>query len=169
MEPMRQEGKREKVVITFLAPALAIFFAGFLIFHSGVLQPGGIWLEKPDTGNVITKNRITLKLSAYSYTFLSLERVEVVYWRQGVNSHVWNKLCVLQPRSDRIYTCDFDFSKLRVPEGKKILISFNVYGILMNEGIIGSVLANYSVAPAGWGCFYWKKIDVGSPCKRGYP
>src|SRR6266480_7944156 len=142
VQPIRQEGKREKVVITFLAPALAIFFAAFLIFHSGVLRPGGIWLKKPDTGNVITENRITLKLSAYSYTLLPLDRVEVVYWHEGINSHTWNKLCVLQPRSDRTYTCDFDFSKLRVPVGKKILISFDVYGILMNKDIIGRVLVN---------------------------
>lgn len=169
MEPTRREGKWRRVVIPFLAPALAIFFTGFLIFHSEVLRPGGIWLEKPDTGNVITKNSITLKLSAYSYTFLPLERIEVVYWHDGINRSVWNKLCVFQPRSDKTYTCDFDFIQLKVPVGKKILVSFDVYGILMNEGVIGRILANYKLAPDGWSCFYLKKIDVDNPCGRGYP
>ncbi len=169
MEPTRRERKWRRVVITFLPPTLAIFFTGFLIFQSEVLRPGGIWLEKPDPGNVITKNSITLKLSAYSYTFLPLDRVEVTYWYEGINPRVWNKLCVLQPRSDRTYTCDFDFIKLNVPVGKKILVSFDVYGILMNADVIGRILVNYNLSPNGESCFYWKKIDVGNPCGRGYP
>ena len=169
MELTRRKGKWRRVVITFLAPALAIFFTGFLIFQSGVLRPGGIWLEKPDRGNVITKNRITLKLSAYSYTFLPLDRVVVTYWYEGIHLYVWNKLCVLRPRSDKTYTCDFDFIKLKAPVGKKILVSFEVYGILMHADAIGRILVNYNVAPDGWGCFYWKNTDVGNPCGRGYP
>ncbi len=169
MEPTRRERKWRRVVVTFLAPALAIFFTGFLIFQSDVLRPGGIWLEKPDTGNVITKNHITLKLSAYSFTVLPLERVVVTYWHDGINRRVWNKLCVFQPRSDQTYTCDFDFVQLKAPVGKKILVSFEVYGILMNEDPIGRILANYNEAPDGWGCFYWKQIDVVNPCGRGYP
>lgn len=168
-ESTRRERKWRRVGITFLAPALAIFFIGFLIFQSEILRPGGIWLQKPDTGNVITKNRITLTLSAYSYTFLPLDRIVVTYWHEGINLRAWNKLCVFQPRSDKIYTCDFDFIKLKVPLDKKILVSFEVYGILMRENTIGHILVNYNMAPAGWGCFYWKKIDVGNPCGRGYP
>ena len=169
MEPTRRERKWRRVVISFLAPALAIFFAGFLIFQSEVLRPGGIWLQKPDAGKVITKNRVMLKLSAYSYTFLPLDRVVVTYWYEGINPQVWNKLCVLQPRSDKTYTCDFDFIKLKAPVGKKILVSFEVYGILMNADTIGRILVDYNVAPDGWGCFNWKKKDVGNPCGRGYP
>ncbi len=169
MEPTIRERKWRRAVITFLAPAFAIFFAGFLIFQSDVLQPGGIWLEKPDMGNVITKNRITLKLSAYSYTSLPLDKVVVTYWHEGINPHMWNKLCVLQPHSDKTYTCDFDFAKLKVSIGKKILVSFGVYGILMNADSIGRILVNYNLSPDGWSCFYWKKIDVSNPCGRGYP
>jgi hypothetical protein len=84
-ESTRRERKWRRVGITFLAPALALFFIGFLIFQSEILRPGGIWLQKPDTGNVITKNRITLTLSAYSYTFLPLDRIVVTYWHEGIN------------------------------------------------------------------------------------
>ena len=169
MEPMRRERKWRRVAITFLAPALAIFLTGFLILQSDVLQPGGMWLEKPDQGTVITKNRIALKLSAYSFTFLPLDRVVVTYWQEGINQRVWNRLCVFQPRNDNTYTCDFDFIKLKVPVGKKILVNFEVYGILMNAGVIGRILVNYNAAPNGWLCFYWKQIDIGNPCGRGYP
>jgi hypothetical protein len=169
MEPRRREQKWSRAGITLLAPALAIFFTGFLIFQSGILRPGGLWLEKPDTGNVITTNQITLKLSAYSYTFLPLERVVVTYWHEGINPQAWNRLCVLAPRSDKTYMCEFDFIQLKVPVGKKILVSFEVYGILMKANVIRPMLVNYTLSPAGWGCFYWKQIDVGNPCGRGYP
>jgi hypothetical protein len=62
MEATRREGKWSRVVITFLAPALAIFFTGSLIFQSGFLRPGGIWLQKPDMGNVITQIVFSLKI-----------------------------------------------------------------------------------------------------------
>jgi hypothetical protein len=169
MEPTRRERKWRRVVNTFLAPALAIFFVWFLIFQSEILRPGGIWLEKPHTGNVITKNRITLQLTAYSYAFLPLDRVELTYWHDGINRQVWNKLCVLQPRSDKTYTCDFDFIKLKAPVGKKILVGFEVDGILENKGVIGLIFVNYNLSPDGWGCFYWKQKDVANPCGRGYP
>ena len=165
MELKKRERVWQKVLITFLTPTLAIFFTGLLISRSGMLQPGGVWLEKPDTGNVITTNQITLKFSAYSYTSLPLEKVEGLYWYEGINQHAWNKLCVFQPRDDRTYTCNFDFAQLKVPVGKKILVSFNVYGVLTRESAIGSMLVNYKFAPDGWSCFYWQQKDVSNPCE----
>lgn len=165
MEPTRGERKWRRVINTFLPPALAIIFVVFLIIQSGIIRPGGIWLKKPVSGNVITQNRIELQLSAYSFTFLPLERVEVTYWYEGINWKEWDKLCVLQPRNDKTYTCDFDFVKSKAPVGKKMLVNFHVYGALMNMGPIGHILVNYNLSPDGWGCFYWKKIDVGNPCR----
>jgi cytochrome c biogenesis factor len=60
----RRKRKSQQVLITVLPIILALLFAGVLILRSGILQPGGIWLEKPDAGNVITKDHVTLKLSA---------------------------------------------------------------------------------------------------------
>ncbi len=117
---------------------------------------------------MITKNQVTLKLSAYSYTLLPLDRVEVRYWYQGIDQHVWKKLCVLRPREDKIYTCDFNFMTVKAPVGKKILVTFAVYGILMRVPAIGSRLSNYSVAPDGSSCFYWQQKDVVNPCEAGY-
>jgi hypothetical protein len=93
----------------------------------------------------------------------------MTYWHDGINRQVWNKLCVLQPRSDETYTCDFDFIKLKAPVGKKILVGFEVDGILENKGVIGRIFVNYNLSPDGWGCFYWKQKDVANPCRRGYP
>jgi hypothetical protein len=134
-----------------------------------MLRPGGIWLEKPDMGNVITKNQVTLKLSAYSYTLLPLDRVEVRYWYQGIDPRVWKTLCVFQPHEDQTYTCAFNFLTVKAPAGKKILVTFAVYGILMREHTIGNLLTNYHVAPAGWVCFYWQQKDVANRCTAGYP
>ncbi len=165
----RRERKWPKVLITVLPLVLVLLFAGALILGSEMLRPGGVWLEKPDKGNVITKNQVTFKLSAYSYTFLPLDRVEVRYWYQGIDQHVWKKLCVLRPREDKIYTCDFNFMTVKAPVGKKILVSFAVYGILMREHILGDLLTNYHTVPDGWSCFYWQQKDVEDPCGAGYP
>jgi hypothetical protein len=93
----------------------------------------------------------------------------VRYWYQGIDLHVWKKLCVFQPRENKIYTCDFNFTTVKAPIGKKILVTFDVYGMLMREGTIGSLLMNYHMAPDGWGCFYWQQKAVANPCGTGYP
>ena len=59
------------------------------------------------------------------------------------------KVGTVVTRSDKTYMCDFDFSKLNMPVGKKILVSFGVDGILMKADAIGHILVNYSVAPEG--------------------
>ncbi len=165
----KQAGKWQKVLISFLAPALAIFFVGMLFLRSEILRPGGLWLEKPNMGAVITKDQITLKFSAYSYTLSMLDRVELLYWYEGIGQREWKKLCVFQPHDDRIYSCNFDFVQLKAPVGKKILVSFNAYGVLMREGAIGNILMNYKFAPDGWSCFYWQRKAVHNPCGTGYP
>lgn len=169
MKLKRRAGKSRKVLIPFLALTLAIFFATFLIFQSEMLRPGGIWVKKPDRGTVITKDQVTLQFSAYSYTLLPLDRVEMLYWYEGINQSVWNKLCVFQPHDNKTYTCNFDFIKLKAPVGKKILVSFDAYGVLMRESAIGGALRNYTFAPDGWSCFYWLQKAVSNPCGKGYP
>lgn len=164
----KRKRKWQKVLITVLPIVAALIFVGVLILQSEILRPGGLWIDKPK-GNVITDNHLTLKMSAYSYTVFPLDRIEVHYWFEGINLYVWKKLCVLQPREDRTYTCDFNFMTLNAPVGKKILISFEAYGVLMREPTVGNLLANYRIAPDGWGCFYWQEQDVANPCGRGYP
>jgi hypothetical protein len=167
IQSTRRKSKWQEVLITVLPLVLALLFAGVLILRSELLRPGGVWLEKPYRGSVLTKNQLTLKLSAYSYTLLPLDRVEVRYWYQGIDQHVWKMLCVFQPREDKIYTCDFNFMTVKAPVGKKILVTFAVYGILMREPAIGSRLTNYSEAPDGWVCIYWQQKDVVNPCEVG--
>jgi hypothetical protein len=176
IQPTRHESKWQRVrgpvpylLINVLPIVLVLLFVAVLILRSEILRPGGIWVKKPDTGNVITDNRVTLKLSAYSYTMLPLDRVEVRYWFEGINRQVWKMLCTFQPREDKMYVCDFDFLALKAPVGKKILVSFDAYGILMREHTIGNLLSNYHVAPDGWACFYWQQKDVANPCGAGYP
>ena len=165
-----QAGRQwRKVLITFLPPTLAILFTALLIFQSAILRPGGIWLEKPHMGTVIAQDHVPIRFSAYSYTLLPLDRVELLYWYEGIDQHEWKKLCVFQPRDDKIYSCNFDFVKLQAPVGQKILLSFNVYGVLTRGGEIGNILMNYKLAPDGWSCFYWQRQAVDNPCGTGYP
>ncbi|HSW88031.1 MAG TPA: hypothetical protein VLG12_02610 [Candidatus Saccharimonadales bacterium] len=145
-----------------LGIALILILSLVVIHFSKMIQPGGIWLQKPISGSVIQENSITLKIRAYSNTFIPLDRIEVTYEFGG--NWYKDQDCVFKPTTNKDYTCILDFKKLGIPLGRRVHISFDVYGILMKIPWIGTLLVNYNLSPNGEDCFYWKQSDLHNPC-----